>query len=684
MIQSNHTHWFVRHTFITVFGILVLVGGAFFLYGIFSKNKEPAHYSLSLLKRGTIISSVTGSGHVSASNQFDVKSMVSGTIISIDVSNGKHVQEGAVLVRLDNKDAAKVVRDAQVSLQSSELALKKIKQPPDRLAVLQAENALTQSKNAKQRAAEDLDSARIALQKMIQPPDELALLQANNALISAQESLLKTKDDLKKSREDGFNAVADAFLNFPTIMTGLNDMFFVSSIDRNQLNVDWYANQITRWDSDKVIRYKQDLVTGYAAAKKEYDTNFDHYKTSSRSSDPQTLEALIIETYETSKLISDTVKAANNFVDLIQNALKEHSYPLPSVMATHKNTLTTYTSQSNISSSNLLAIKQDIESKKTSIISAQRTIDDKTESLRKLKEGADPLDIQAQKITIKQREDAIFDADRAIVEKTESLRKLKEGADPLDIQAQELTVIQRKNTLVDAQEKLGDYTIRAPFSGDIAALPVKTNDSLSPSSIAITLITSQSIVELSLNEVDVAKVKRSQKVTLTFDALPDVAISGSISDIDTVGTVSQGVVTYIVKVSLDIQDERVKPGMSASGTIIIDIRQDVLVAPNSALKSRGDASYILVPSESVPPDRSQLNNIILASEPREALVITGGANDTLTEIISGLKEGDMIIVKTIQQQSQPVQSQAPSIFGSPGGSRGFGGGSSGAAGRLGR
>ena len=244
--------------------------------------------------------------------------------------------------------------------------------------------------------------------------------------------------------------------------------------------------------------------------------------------------------------------------------------------------------------------------------------------------------------------------------------------------------MQREHALADAQEQLKEYVIHAPFGGDIAALPVKIDDSLSPSNVAATLITRQRIAELSLSEVDVAHVKRTQKVTLSFDAIPDMTISGTVSDIDVVGTVSQGVVTYVVKVSFDTQDERVKPGMSASGTIITDVKQDILTVPNAAVKTRGDAWYVSMPTESISGEGAALNDAVLTAPVREVSVIVGSANDILTEIVSGLNEGDIIIAKTIQQQTKPIQSQTPSLFGSPGGNRGFGGSPAGGAGRPGR
>src|SRR5207248_903868 len=82
------------------------------------------------------------------------------------------------------------------------------------------------------------------------------------------------------------------------------------------------------------------------------------------------------------------------------------------------------------------------------------------------------------------------------------------------------------------------------------------------------------------------------KATLTFDAIPDLTISGTVAEIDSLGTVSQGVVTYNVKISFDTQDSRIKGAMSVSAAIITEVKQDVLVVLNSAVKSSSGASYV--------------------------------------------------------------------------------------------
>ncbi|HAS95772.1 TPA: hypothetical protein DCS99_05135 [Candidatus Wolfebacteria bacterium] len=194
----------------------------------------------------------------------------------------------------------------------------------------------------------------------------------------------------------------------------------------------------------------------------------------------------------------------------------------------------------------------------------------------------------------------------------------------------------------------------------MATLTVKRSDTLSSGTSIATLITKQKIAEISLNEVDVAKVKVGQKTTLNFDAVEELSISGSVAEIDTVGTVSQGVVTYTVKIGFDTQDDRIKPGMSVSASIIIDMKQDVLTVPNSAIKTQGELSYVEI--FEVPLENATgTQEVIASATPIRRPVTIGIANDTTTEIVSGLKEGDQIITRTITTTSATTQT-APSLF----------------------
>jgi len=240
---------------------------------------------------------------------------------------------------------------------------------------------------------------------------------------------------------------------------------------------------------------------------------------------------------------------------------------------------------------------------------------------------------------------------------------------------------QRRNAVADARANLANYTIRAPFDGVLAKVSVQKGDSVSAGTAAATMITNQQTVEISLNEVDLSKVKVGQKVNLTFDAVADLNITGAVADIDAIGTVSQGVVTYNVKISLDTQDERVKPGMSVSASIITDIKQDVLMVQSSAIKGSGEDQYVEMPNTAVDASQLNQNSGIMLDGVKRQVVTIGISNDTQTEIVSGLNENDQYISRTISSAKTTTQ-QGSSILQQVGGNNRTGNSSFGGATRA--
>ena len=181
----------------------------------------------------------------------------------------------------------------------------------------------------------------------------------------------------------------------------------------------------------------------------------------------------------------------------------------------------------------------------------------------------------------------------------------------------------------------------------VADIGVKENDSVSSGTALLTLITPQKIVKASFNEIDVAQIKVGQKATVTFDAAEDLTVAGEVVEIDTVGAVSQGVVTYNIKVAFDTQDERVKPGMSASVSVITNVRQDILLVPNAAVKGQGEMQYVEILNE---------GNVL-----RQPIGV-GVSNDLFSEVIDGIEEGAQVI--TGQNSSSSTSSSGKSSSGS--------------------
>lgn len=254
------------------------------------------------------------------------------------------------------------------------------------------------------------------------------------------------------------------------------------------------------------------------------------------------------------------------------------------------------------------------------------------------------------------------DAELTIAQNKENLAELY-TPDALELRAKKLAVQQKQDALLDAKNNLADCYVTAPFSGTVASVSAIVGQDAS-SSIA-TIITQQKIASITLNEVDVSKIALGDKATLTFDAIEDLTLTGEVAEIDTVGTVSQGVVNYTVKISFDTDDIRIKPGMSVSAGIITDTRVDVLTVPSSAIKTNTAGSYVEVFSPAIDSTSTDgQTGVISKTAPQQVSVEVGISDDSLTEIISGLTEGEQIVTRTISTTTtKTTTSSAPSLFG---------------------
>jgi membrane fusion protein, macrolide-specific efflux system len=208
----------------------------------------------------------------------------------------------------------------------------------------------------------------------------------------------------------------------------------------------------------------------------------------------------------------------------------------------------------------------------------------------------------------------------------------------LSVQAAENAVTSAKIALQDAKDNAADRTVTAPMAGTITTLSAANGDDLQASSggsgaSPALVITDPSAYQatITLAESDISSVKLGQKAVLTFDALPDLTLSGKVTRVDTAGTNSSGVVSYTVVVTPDDMNSSVKGGMTVSVSIITDTAADVLAVPTSAVKSSTNGKYV---------------QILQNGEPVDVTVETGMSSDSYTEITSGLTEGQEIITAT--------------------------------------
>lgn len=174
-------------------------------------------------------------------------------------------------------------------------------------------------------------------------------------------------------------------------------------------------------------------------------------------------------------------------------------------------------------------------------------------------------------------------------------------------------------------------TVNAPISGSVTNLLVKNGDqisSLATSPVLVIANLENPYLYASLNEVNIPKIKIGQLAEIVFDALPDQKFTGTVTGIDTVGTKIQGSVTYNIRISADKLSPDVKPNMTASVTIIIADKSNILTVPNNAITTNDEKTYV---------EKANHGNKLIE-------VKLGLRGLTKSEVTYGLSAGDQIVV----------------------------------------
>src|SRR3989339_71404 len=641
-------HLFRQRKKTAILSGIILCGGILSVQTL-SADTAQVRYVLEAVEQGTLTTSVSGTGQVQGEAEIEVKLEVSGEVTQLVAKNGQQVEEGDIIAVLDAKDAQKTVRDARISLESAQIAYEKLIADPDTLSLLQAKNALAQA----QRTLSDLENSPNS-EELDDAQDEIdnaqrALEQAERNLIKIQTS---AEQNLESASENGYNAVAEAFADITNLLTDLSD--FIGTQESEEKYISYYNLMA---DSS----YSEDVLNDYETAQDSYDIAWSAFQNSSRDSSTQEKVEVITLTLQVAEDVSDALNSAQILLNQIEDygyenfAIVDHidemMITIPSDVATINSIITSLQSSANtIEETNLTA--------PNSIVDAKDTVEEATISLVVAQENYNDVIDGTD-------EDEIVQARETVAEREQQLADLTEETDRLDVRLQELSLESARNKYNDAYEELAKYTIRAPISGTLASVNLHVGETASSGSMLAVVVADRFTAQITLNEVDVAKVMIDNHVTLTFDAIEDLTMTGKVLRIDTIGTVSQGVVSYNILITLDTEDQRVLSGMSANISIITNIRQNVVVVSSSAVKLFGDSSYVEVLDGVTEMGGTQ--GITSDTPPRQVTVEVGLSNDTQTEIISGLYSGEYVVTRMVTDTTTSTPaSSTPSLLNSSG------------------
>ncbi len=190
---------------------------------------------------------------------------------------------------------------------------------------------------------------------------------------------------------------------------------------------------------------------------------------------------------------------------------------------------------------------------------AQQKYDNAVRLLNNLEGSASDIDTAVAEADL-----SLAQARLALAE--ENYEKVKAGPDPDQLASAEAREKAAETALAAAQAALKDRDLVAPFSGTLAHMDIKVGEQATPGAVVVVLADfSQWAVETDdLTEIDVPKIEVGQEARVTFDALPELELSGKVASISNLDEVKSGDVTYKTKIILAKSDPRLRWGMTAT------------------------------------------------------------------------------------------------------------------------
>ena len=565
-----------------IIGIVVIITGYYSLSKIFA-SAATVQYTFGKVTRGNLVVSVSGSGQVSTLSKVSIKPNTTGQTQTLGQITS---------VRVKNGDTVKA---------------------GDIVAILDGKNALQTLTQAKASVV----SAQANYNKVAKGMTDAEAMSANNAVTSAQTSLDNARQNILIKIRSAYTTASNAvYINTDSIFSDVMSSNPTLSIGEVTFNSQQLQNNVNQGRS---------AIGPILTSWREEVRNLS--------------------------LTDDLITSMNDSISDL-NIMRNYFDDMTMLFAV-------YSVSSNSSGAS------SINTYKSAAASARSSIDSLMSDFTS---------------TVQSYNNLVFSLQNA----KDSLVLKQKPVSEDDLAVAQASLDNANANLANAQTAYASRIIVAPFDGQIGGLSAEVGQQVSSSDSLGTLITSEKVINVTLNEVDAAKISAGNPVTITFDSLPGVTLDGNVSYIDPLGTVTQGVVSYSVQIKMNEQNEQVKTAMTASVAITTTQHTDTLIIPTSAITTTGGKKYVLVADVASSSMKIPVNNFTGASSTRDfssttgrdfasstkasstrqfgsssksyatnttqfpvtsVEVITGISNNTMTEIIGGLSEGQLIVTK---------------------------------------
>jgi len=335
-----------NHKLLSAIAIMVILSGGYMVYAKEAKDATTTQYVLAAAANEPIETTVTASGEVSANHQLDLSPKASGEVTGVYVKAGDNVRAGQLLISIDDSDAEKAVRDAQLSLQSAQISY-------------------TQS------------------------------------ITSAQNTSVNNQTSLSTATGNGFDTAASVENDIATILPGIDSILNGSSdVPKHGGSFSNAYVSIVDSEAPNAEMLREQARTSLDAAQVSYQQTTALYQAANRTSSASDISALLQSMQATAAKTNQAVKDANAFLNLVNDTVTQHDLlTVPPSLSSQLSTLSTYTSKANSDTSSITSAISSISNVQQDVASDQQSIS-----------GGTPLAIQSAQLSLAKAKQAVADA----------------------------------------------------------------------------------------------------------------------------------------------------------------------------------------------------------------------------------------------------------------------------------
>jgi HlyD family secretion protein len=445
-------------------------------------------------------------------------------------------------------------------------------------------------------AALEIAQAKLAQTLAGTKPEEIQVYQT--AVSKAEVEVANKEQALKDAQDDAVSNLGQAYED---VIDVLNDAYL---------------------KSDDAVRQKiNDLFTGGETSNPQLD-----FQTADLQAENDAEWQRMVVSNELDKF-KDEISALNaEDYNQLDNALvktKEHLTVISDFLTVLSNALSKAMATTEVTSSDLATYRSDLNTARTNVNTALTGLTTQQQTIASTR--------LTNQTNLNQAQANLETARVALKKAQDELASEEAGPRQEDVDLAQAEVRQAQANLNQVREKINKNILRAPVAGLITVIEKEEGETASANQTIVSMISAGFFqIEANVSETEIAKVSIGDPVGMTLDALgPEEKFSGQVIKIDPAETVVSGVIYYKVTSIFDVEDERIKSGMTVNLDIQTDQKENVLYLPYYLVKERNGEKYVLV-----------LEN----GQAKERTVRTGLAGETNIEIDQGLEEGEQVII----------------------------------------